>query len=259
MNLTKIQYYLKKIISSIIKIFLQNIVLTKYQYKPIFLAAEFVFAENIEGDYLEFGVFKGHSFIEAYHACEDARKKWSNKKFNEKAFQNKQTLKKNFQEISIKKNIRYFAFDSFEGLPEIDANDTKHSRFHKGRFASSKDFFLTNCKNNGLICKKIICIEGFYEKSLTDTVRDQNQLSAASIVMIDCDLYSSTKSVLNFITPILQNGTILIFDDWFTYRGSPKEGQQKATKEWLSLNQNIYLTEHARFGVSQKSFIVNLL
>jgi len=259
MNLTKIKYYLKKIISSIIRIFLQNIVLTKYQYKPIYLAAEFVFAENIEGDYLEFGVFKGHSFIEAYHACEDARKKYSSKKFNEKAFQNKETLKKNFQEISIKKNIRYFAFDSFEGLPEIDANDTKHSRFHKGRFASSKNFFLSNCKNNGVNIKKIVSIEGFYEKSLTDAVRQQNQLNAASIVMIDCDLYSSTKSVLNFITPILQNGTILIFDDWFSYKGYPKEGQRRATKEWLDQNSNICITEHARFSYAQKSFIVNLI
>lgn len=259
MNLTKIKYFLKKIISWITKIFLQNTVLTKYQYKPIYLAAEFVFAENIEGDYLEFGVFKGHSFIEAYHACEEAKKKWSSKNFNEKAFQNKEIFYKNFQEILIKKNIRYFAFDSFEGLPEINTNDTKHSRFHKGRFASSKDFFLENCKNNGVDIKKIVSIEGFYEKSLTEAVKQQNQIDAASIVMIDCDLYSSTKAVLNFITPLLQIGTILIFDDWFAYKGSPKEGEQKATKEWLHLNPNITLAEYARFGASQKSFIVNFL
>ena len=90
-------------------------------------------------------------------------------------------------------------------------------------------------------------------------MRKEHQLNAASIVMIDCDLYSSTKSVLNFITPLLRNGTVLIFDDWFAYKGSPNEGEQKATKEWLQLNPNILLSEHARFGPSQKSFIVHLL
>ena len=259
MNFTKIKYFLKKILSSIIKIFLQNTVLTKYHYKPIYLAAEFVCAENIDGDYLEFGVFKGHSFIEAFHACEDAQKKWSSKKVNENAFENKKIANKNFQQISIKKSMRYFAFDSFKGLPEIKTSDTEHSRFHKGRFESSKNFFLTNCKNNYVNTKKTITIEGFYENSLTNAMRKEHQLNAASIIMIDCDLYSSTKSVLNFITPLLRNGTVLIFDDWFAYKGSPNEGEQKATKEWLQLNPNILLSEHARFGPSQKSFIVHLL
>ena len=40
--------------------------------KPISLAANFVFAEAVPGDYLEFGTFKGASFIEAYRLCEKA-------------------------------------------------------------------------------------------------------------------------------------------------------------------------------------------
>ena len=31
------------------------------------------------------------------------------------------------------------------------------------------------------------------------------------------DLYNSTKLVLEFITDLVQDGTILIFDDWFAY------------------------------------------
>lgn len=41
---------------------------------PISLAADFVFAEAIPGDYLEFGVFKGASFIEAVNKLEASQK-----------------------------------------------------------------------------------------------------------------------------------------------------------------------------------------
>ena len=66
------------------------------------MAADFVFSENIEGDYLEFGVFKGDSFIEAYHACENA-KKWNSKKFNEVSFEDKDVANESFQKIDKKK------------------------------------------------------------------------------------------------------------------------------------------------------------
>ena len=64
--------------------------------------------------------------------------------------------------------------------------------------------------------------------------------------------------MLKFITPLLQNGTVIIFDDWFTYKGMKNKGQQKAVDEWLKSNINISLLEHARYGKSQKSFIVNI-
>jgi hypothetical protein len=76
--------------------------------------------------------------------------------------------------------------------------------------------------------------------------------------MIDCDLYSSTKPVLEFITNLIDNGTILIFDDWFSYKGSPNHGEQKACNEWLEKNPRISLIPYVRLGTAQHSFIVNL-
>ena len=70
----KILKILSKLVNPIIN---RNFVLKK-NFQPIYLAADFVFSENIDGDYLEFGVFLGSSFIEAYKVCEDA-KKWNSK------------------------------------------------------------------------------------------------------------------------------------------------------------------------------------
>jgi len=75
--------------------------------------------------------------------------------------------------------------------------------------------------------------------------------------MIDCDLYSSTKCVLEFITPLIVNGTILIFDDWLAYKGSPDRGEQLACSEWLDTNPELSLVPFARFGLTQQAFIVN--
>ena len=40
---------------------------------PIEIIADYIFSEAIEGDYLEFGVFRGDSFVSAYQAMENAR------------------------------------------------------------------------------------------------------------------------------------------------------------------------------------------
>ena len=76
--------------------------------------------------------------------------------------------------------------------------------------------------------------------------------------MIDCDIYSSTKSVLSFITDLIDDGTILIFDDWLNYKGNPNYGEQAACNEWLSKNKHIQLTPYVRKGIAQQSFIVNI-
>ncbi|MCG2718374.1 MAG: methyltransferase, partial [Nanoarchaeota archaeon] len=72
-----------------------------------------------------------------------------------------------------------------------------------------------------------------------------------------CDLYESTVLVLDFITEYIQDGTIIIFDDWFSFRGNPNRGEQKAFKEWLKKNPSIKTTEFYRFGWHGNSFITH--
>lgn len=61
------------------------------------MAFAFTTYNEVEGDYLEFGVYEGQTFIEAW---ETARR-----------YENGQ--------------MRFHAFDSFEGLPDISAKDAK--------------------------------------------------------------------------------------------------------------------------------------
>ena len=75
--------------------------------------------------------------------------------------------------------------------------------------------------------------------------------------MIDCDLYESTVPVLDFITDIVGQGTIIIFDDWYRFKGSTEHGEQRACKEWLERNPHITLTQYWQQGPQSVAFLVN--
>jgi hypothetical protein len=100
-----------------------------------------------------------------------------------------------------------------------------HSRFSTGRYDFTQESFINLIKYSGVDLKKVVICPCFYNESLTKEFKLRNNLKEASIIMIDCDLYESTVPVLEFITDLLQQGTILIFDDWFAFRGgSSKRG-----------------------------------
>lgn len=223
---------------------------------PILLAADFVCSEYVPGDYLEFGVFRGASLITAYHGINSSIADWSSRDRVNIAFSNASRADKAFSEIK-KNEIRFFAFDSFDGLPELEGVDANAARFSKGRYDCSEDELRAILKSHGVDNDKVTLVPGFYEDSLKQAVKDEHGLTAAAIVMIDCDLYSSTKSVLEFITSLVVNGTVLIFDDWLNYQGDPGRGEQLACSEWLEANPEIRLVPFARFGVTQQAFIVN--
>jgi hypothetical protein len=232
--------------------------------KPISLAAEFVFAEAVDGDYLEFGVFKGASFIEAVHKLEAAHRKWG----DHNVHQNRQAYSegyssdadRDFHTLQFKKPVRYIAFDSFEGLPSLEQVDQGHSRFRQSRYNfAEKDFIRNVLLQTKLPRTRLITVPGFYQDTLNDELSAALDLKSASVIMIDCDLYSSTRDVLKYITTLIVDGTILIFDDWYAYKGSPLRGQRLATSEWLKKNQQFKLSEFASSGYNQRAFIVNIV
>lgn len=190
------------------------------------MAMEFSRDTKLNGDYLEFGVRAGRSFIHAYH----------------------------FAKISGLENMRFHAFDSFKGLPEITGNDAKgFSPYYKGQFSCDVETFLNNISENNVDLNKVETISGYYDRSL----KRKYKIKTAAVIWIDCDLYESTVLVLDFIKQYIKAGTVLIFDDWFLYKGNPLKGEQAAFSNWLMKNKSIKVTEFYRFGWHGNSFIVN--
>jgi hypothetical protein len=110
-----------------------------------------------------------------------------------------------------------FGFDSFEGLPEGWSG-----RLGKGHFAVNK---LPEVRQN------VVLIKGWFNETLPTFLAQNNGM--AGFIHIDCDLYSSTKTVFDLLTPRLGPGTVIVFDEYFNYP-EWEQGEHKAFGEFLS-------------------------
>jgi O-methyltransferase len=208
--------------------------------------ASFVAWNQVEGDYLEFGVFRGASFAEAFRMVEQQRRVVAHDE-----------MQKSPEFVRwLAAKPRYFAFDSFEGLPDGEA--ARQSDYGAGAYACSEAQFRANIAASGTDLSRVITVPGMYDKSLVPAVKSQHQLRRAAMIMIDCDLYESTVPVLDFITDLVGQGTIIIFHDWFRFKGDPRQGEQRACSEWLARNPQLELIEYWREGPQAMSFLVNL-
>jgi O-methyltransferase len=196
------------------------------------LAMQYVRANCIPGDYLEFGCYEGNSFISAYH------------------FSRAQGLA----------DMRFFAFDSFMGLPVskgIDQDPESSAQYYPGDFACDINTFRRNLRSSGVSLERVRLIEGFYGDSLTPELKATLGVRSVAVLMVDCDLYESTKQVLDFAGEYLAHGAVLIFDDWYNFKGDPKRGEQKAFSEWLERNPRIKVARYMNFSWHGLSFIVH--
>lgn len=146
----------------------------------------------------------------------------------------------------------FYAFDSFEGMPEPKGID-KALMWKKGICSTAEEDFLKLLKKDR---HRITTVKGFYESSL----KNFQFPSATKIAMayIDCDYYSSTKTVLKFLEEYLNHGMILAFDDWDCYFADNKRGQRLAFSEWSKKIKNKFTFEQfRRISAGGNSFIVH--
>jgi hypothetical protein len=95
---------------------------------------------------------------------------------------------------------------------------------------------------------------GFFQDTIPRTV--PAKYKSAAIVHIDCDLYESTKMVLEGLAPILQEGTVLLFDEWFSYKGNPAKGEARAFFEFLETRPEWRAQAYQPYGPYSNSFIL---
>lgn len=213
-------------------------------------AARFIANDKIPGDYLEFGVFRGDSFCKAYEAINTTFERRVATHFNASPEDSQQRR-------AIWENVRYFAFDSFQGLPELEGVDKNTEDFAAGQYAASVDEFRANISGRGVDLERVVCVPGWFEDTCTPETIEKYQMKQASVIWVDCDLYSSAAAVLEFVTPLLQDGTVIIFDDWFAYRGNPQLGEQRAFAEWSQQVKDFTFTDFHKEGTYRNSFIAS--
>lgn len=147
----------------------------------------------------------------------------------------------------------YVAFDSFEGLPEMEPLDSM-PLWKKGDLKTSDAEFIETVVGHGMPREKLRIVKGFYKDSLTPALRDELLPQKAAVVYIDCDLHSSTASALDFARDFLQKGTVVVFDDWFCFYGDPDKGERKAFREFRERNPDLLFEDYIQTNEA-KAFI----
>lgn len=176
------------------------------------------------GDYIEFGVSQGTSM-----AC--MHRVLTKLKLN---------------------NVRLFGFDSFEGMPESAAVEDEGT-WTPGQFASTieetKDFL--NKENVGW--HRTFLIKGWFENTLNTQTTERYGIRKASIIMVDCDIYSAAKASLNYSLPLIEDHAVVFFDDW---RDDAKFGEFRAFSEFLNENKWLRSEEIGTYHPTGKIFSV---
>jgi hypothetical protein len=192
--------------------------------------AEYLVGAEIGGDYLEFGVYRGATFLHAYRH-----------------------MSAHFA------GMNFVAFDSFEGLPEpggVDAHEGYTSNFRKSEFRCTEEEFRTALREAEVDPARIRIVKGWFCDTLGAERAEDHGISKVAAAWIDCDLYESTVPVLDFLTPRIGVGTVVAFDDWRCFRNHPDFGEQRACREWLERNPAIRLSELLSFGWNGIAFSV---
>ena len=222
---------------------------TQMRNALIYKTAAFVAADKIEGDYLEFGVYTGRSFAMAFKCLREA--------FKDASTPNIWNTTQDCDERSaLWERMRFFAFDSFQGLPGTIGLDALSRDFTGGKFACSEDDFKKNIASEGVPLDRVVAVPGWFDDTVNDDTWAKYDIKSAAIVYIDSDLYESAKTILNSITPILVDGTVIIFDDWYNFKGNPELGEQRAFKEWQEAHPELTLIQYQKEGPWKNSFIV---
>lgn len=150
-------------------------------------------------------------------------------------------------------DMQFYAFDSFEGLPETKLADD--GVFQTGEFATPiLEFKKRVLKMGGKNIPDSHIIKGFYSNSLTPEL--QSTMPKVGVVHIDVDLYSSTKEVFAFLRPLFNVGTVILFDDYYCFAPDGKKGEMRALLEYCNDNPEFKVKEWKAYSTFGQSFFV---
>jgi O-methyltransferase len=186
--------------------------------KVLLDAIRYIISNNIKGDYVECGVWKGGSTLAVASVLE---------------------IMNNFDK-------KLWLYDTFEGMSE----PTNFDLDIKGRKA--EDRLLKEDKNSSWVwafsdlveVKKTMSLSKYPKEKIEyikgkveDTLVTENQPKEIALLRLDTDWYESTKVELEQLYPKVVKGGIIIIDDYGHWKGS-----QKAVDEYiLENNLNVFL------------------
>ncbi len=130
----------------------------------------------------------------------------------------------------------------------------ENPRFGDRTFSVNEKKVLENIKkcSKG---QKMRIVKGFYEDTIKNKTTQDLNIDKARVIMIDCDLKESALLALEFIRPAIQDGTIILFDDFVFFKGNENKGESGAFNDFRKKYPEILFRRIFDYGYGSRAFI----
>lgn len=193
--------------------------------------------DQFEGCYIEFGVAHGNSMRSAEIAERTSESKV----------------------IGVKRIPRQlFGFDTFEGFVSHTADDM-HPIWEGTMYtAPLKDIQRRFRRSNNVQFIKMDVTKLVKTGGSVIEAEEFGITEKAAIILLDMDLYEPTLSALRWSRQLLQTGTFLLLDEYFSFGGDSNKGESRALNEFLDENPDIRVRDYSSYGAGGKIFVVEI-
>lgn len=183
----------------------------------LYSSVKYILQNNIEGDFVECGVWKGGSSMTVAYMLQQAK-------------------------ITDRK---IYLYDTFAGMTKPGENDGEFEKdewekmkqedgINSWCYASYKEVE-ANMKSTGYPIENVKLIKGKVEDSIP-----WNMPEKISLLRLDTDWYESTKHELIHLFPILEKSGVLIIDDYGAWPGAKKAADEYFASRKSFLNRIDY-------------------
>jgi len=206
----------------------ESLNISKERFLTLYQSISYVFNNDIQGDFVECGIFKGGSaMMMAYMLAE---------------------------QLHSQKNQKIWMYDTFEGMANasrydenidnqnafIELDKIKKKENSNDIWAySSLNYVKNNLKKTNINENNLIYIKGLVEETL-----HKSKPEGIALLRLDTDFYESTKIELEILYPLLQKGGILIVDDYGHWKGC-----KKAVDEYFLNKKGIFFQQIDYSGI----------
>ena len=201
----------------------ESLNVSKERFLSLYQSVNYIYKNNIPGDLVECGVFKGGSAMMMAYSMQEF-----NKDHNEEK--------------------KLWLYDTFEGMAnpsvhdenilnqkatyELKKNKKKENQNDIWAY-SPMSYVDKNIKKTGINQKNIVFIKGLVENTLLNI-----KPKKISLLRLDTDFYESTKKELEELYPLLEVGGVIIIDDYGHWKGC-----KKAVDEYFIDKKNIFFQQ----------------
>ena len=175
---------------------------------------------EIQGDYIEFGVYRGEMMYAAAKILSPHIRK-------------------------------YIGLDTFAGLPEPHEGDAEIFVFESQGFMAA----LREVAERMMSGLNTALIEGdFRQKEVQEKFRAE--VSQISVVTIDCNWPSSVRAAMTVSYPFLQSGSIVFIDDYFV--GTRQANFNDKILQEITERSNLRFIEFMTYPPCGRAFLVEI-